>query len=354
MMENEIPKKYSLSHYAVIAILVLFTWIPIRLLAMDSIPNKDMLIRLAPIGFSLALSVFFMMRNFKKNTLVKLLPLYAGMVLYFLLLPVRKDSQSTINAVFFGLIILWFFVWFSYSSFKIRDVDLFSDFIQRTAETVLWSTLCGLGGMVLILLSINLMKTIGIDAEEFYMRNIATLGVCAVPFISLVIIERFDKIRLSVVLANIFLPLFLISIVIFGALSLFAEIKPYETRDVFIIYNVMLVIVICLLLFTKINNQNSRFIDVCSTLLTVCTAILDGIVLSAIIYRIKNYGMTPNKATLLASNMVMLGNLVYIVYISFKHREYREVSKRMLYYLPMYALLAFVVVFIFPAIFSFR
>jgi hypothetical protein len=64
--------------------------------------------------------------------------------------------------------------------------------------------------------------------------------------------------------------------------------------------------------------------------------------------------MTPNKATLLASNIVMLGNLVYIVYISFKHREYREVSKRMLYYLPMYALLAFVVVFIFPAIFSFR
>jgi hypothetical protein len=79
-------------YYAVIAILVLLTWIPIRLLAMDSISNKDMLIRLAPIGFSLALSVFFMMRNFKKNTLVKLLPLYAGMVLYFLLLPVRKDS----------------------------------------------------------------------------------------------------------------------------------------------------------------------------------------------------------------------------------------------------------------------
>jgi len=353
MAERELPKQYSIAQYGLIAILTGFTWIPIKLLTMDSIPDKEILVRLAPICFSLALSMFFLIRNFNKQTLARLLPLYAGMILYFLLLPVRKDSQSTMNAVFFGLIILWFFVWFSYSAFRLRDVDLFSDFIQRTAETILWSTLCGIGGMVLILLSMNLLKTIGIDAEDFYMSNIATLGVSALPFISLIVIERFDKIRLSVILANIFLPLFLVSIVAFGALSLFAEIKPYESRDVFIVYNVMLVIVICLLLFTKINNHSSRFIGLCSALLTVCTIVLDGILLSAILYRIRNYGMTPNKATLLASNIVMLGNLIYIIAIGIKHREYKDASKRMIYYLPMYALLALIVVFIVPAIFNF-
>jgi len=354
MTENEVPKKYSMVHFAVIVILVVFTWIPIKLLAMDTVPNKEILVRLAPICFSLALSIFFMVRDFSGRRLLKLLPIYGAMILYFLLLPVRKDSQSTINAVFFGLIILWFFIWFSYSAFKIRNADLFSDFIQRTAETILWSTLCGIGGMVLILLSINLLKTIGIDAEDFYMSNIATLGVSALPFISLIVIERFDKIRLSVILANIFLPLFLVSIVAFGALSLFAEIKPYESRDVFIVYNLMLVIVICLLLFTKINNHTSRFIALCSTLLTLCTIVLDGILLSAILYRIRNYGMTPNKATLLASNIVMLGNLVYIIAMSIKHKEYKDASKRMTYYLPMYGLLALIVVFIFPAIFNFK
>lgn len=353
MTEREIPKKYSFAQYGVIAILIVCTWIPIKLLTMDSIQDKEILIRLAPIGFSLALSMFFLIRNFNKQTLVRLLPLYAGMILYFLLLPVRKDSQSTTNAVFFGLIILWFLVWFAYSSFKMKDADLFSDFIQRTAETILWSALCGMGMMALALLSINLLKTIGIDAEDFYMSNIATLGVSALPFVSLIVIERFGKIRLSVILANIFLPLFLVSIVAFGALSLFATIKPYESRDVFIVYNVMLAIVICLLLFVKINSQASRFIALCSILLTVFTIVLDLILLSAILYRIRNYGMTPNKATLLASNVVMLGNLVYMIAMSIKHREYKDASKRMTHYLPMYALLALIVVFIFPVLFSF-
>lgn len=353
MMERAIQKKYSFADYGLIVLLIALTWIPIKLLTMDSVLNKDLLIRLVPIAFSLALSIFFMLRNFKPKILVVSLPLYALMLIYFLLLPVRKNSQSTANAVLFGLIILWFLVWLSYSTFKVMDADLFSDFIQTTAETMLWFVLCGLGGMVLILLSINLLKTIGMDAEKFYMRNIATLGISAAPFISLLVIERFNKIRLSVILANIFLPLFLVTIAAFGALSLFAEKKPYETRDVFIIYNVMLAIVICLLLFTKINNKTSTFIDICSTLLTLCTAILDGIVLSAIVYRIRNYGMTPNKATLLASNIMMLGNLIYIAYISFKYRDYKDASKRIMYYLPMYLLLALVVVFIFPAIFSF-
>lgn len=354
MTEKEVSKRYSLVQYFIIAILVVITWIPIKLITMDSVPNKEILVRLAPIGFSLALSIFFMIKDFNGKRLLRLFPLYGVMILYFLLLPVRKESQSNINAVYFGLILLWFFVWFAYSSFKVRDLDLFADFIQRTAEAILWSILCGVGGLVLVFLSISLMKTIGIDAEKFYMSTIATLGLSALPFISLVVIERFEKIRLSTILANIFLPLFLVSIVAFGVSSLFAAQKPYETRDVFIIYNLMLVIVICLLLFTKINNRKSKFIDVSSTLLTLCTVLLDGYVLSAVIYRIKNFGMTPNKATLLATNIVMLGNLVYSIYLSLKYRKYEEASKRMMQYLPMYGLLALVVVFLFPAIFGFR
>lgn len=189
MAERELPKQYSIAQYGLIAILTGFTWIPIKLLTMESIQDKEILIRIVPICFSLSLSIFFMIRNFNKSTVAKLLPLYAGMILYFLLLPVRKDSQSTTNAVLFGLIILWFLVWFSYSAFTLRDADGFADFIQLTAETILWSTLCGIGGMVLILLSMNLLKTIGIDAEKFYMSNIATLGASALPFISLIIIE---------------------------------------------------------------------------------------------------------------------------------------------------------------------
>ena len=347
-------RRKSFLQYVIVVFLIVFSWVPLKLFTLDSIFNKDIILRIIPITFSLALSIYFHIKAFNIKHVIKSLLLYVSITLYFISIPVNNISQSNTNAFYFGLIILWFFVWFSYSSFKIDNINLFSDFVQSTAETIIWSTLCMLGGMILVLLSINLFETIGINANKFYINNIATLGLCAAPFISLIVIEIFTKVKLSVILSNIFLPLFLVSLVIFGIVSFFTNVKPYETRNVFIIYKIMLVIVICLLVFTKINNQNSRFIYICSNILTVLTIILDVIVLSAIIYRINNYGITPNKITLLLSNIVMLGNLIYIIYLSIKYRKCKNNFKNVIYYLPMYAILAFVIVFIFPIIFKFR
>jgi hypothetical protein len=244
-------------------------------------------------------------------------------------------------------------VWTSYSSLRIREVGLLSDFILVTGETIIWSILFTIGGAVLVFLSINLFKTIGIDADKFYINNIVTLGLCAAPFISLLVMEMFDKTKLTAILSKIFLPLFFVSIVVFGLVSLFSDVKPYESRNIFIIYNIMLVIVICLLYFVSVNNSN-RFIKLCSMALALFTIALDGVVLSANIYRITTYGATPNKVTLLIGNVIMLVNLIYIVFISKKYKDNALYSKKILYFLPAYAIFAIIVVFVFPTIFNFR
>ena len=345
---------YSPKKYGMIICLILFAWLPVKMFTLDANLNKDILLRIIPIIFSFTISLFFYINTIERKNILITFLCHTAVSAYYLFLPVNQASQSITNALYFGLIILWFLVWLSYSSLKVRDISLLSKFIQVTGETIIWSTLLILGGVVLVFLSINLFETIGIAANKFYINNIVTLGLCAIPFISLIVIEMFGKIKLSAILSKIFLPLFLISIIVFGVVSLFTDIKPYESRNVFIIYNIMLVIVICLLDFVSINNMKNRFIKICSMALAIFTIALDGVVLSAIIYRIKTYGATPNKITLLIANIIMVTNLVYIIFIGKKYKDYRIYSKKILHFIPAYAVLAVIVVFLFPILFNFK
>jgi hypothetical protein len=206
-----------------------------------------------------------------------------------------------------------------------------------------------MGGIVIVGLSILLFNAIGIYSSGFYLNNIATLGAAACPFVSLLVIDNNSKIKLSVIIANIFLPIILISLAAFGIVSIFSEIKPYDSRNIFIIYNVMTVIVICVLVFTGNNDIDNRIINTCSYILPVATIILNIITLSAAIYRLSEYGITANKIMLLGTNMVMLGHLIFIIYLKFKHKTERNIL-----YLPVYFIWSCLVVFVFPFIFKFQ
>lgn len=350
--QKEQKFRYSLKYYGIVICLIAISWLPVKIYTLDINIDKGIMLRIIPIAFSFSLSLFFFKNIISmKKILLTVLP-YILLSVYFILLPVNATSQSIANAFYFGLIILWFLIWLSYASLKVREIDLLSEFIQVTGDTIIWSTLFIFGGIVLVFLSINLFETIGIDADRFYVNNIVTLGLCATPFVSLLVMEKFDLIKISTILSKIFLPLFLLSIIGFGIVSLFTDVKPHETRNVFIVYNLMLVVVMCILNFVSINNSN-RFIKICSMVLALVTIALDGVVLSAIIFRIKTYGVTPNKITLLVANVIMLANLIYIVFIGLSNRDYKVYSKKILLFLPAYAIFALVVVFIFPMIFKF-
>jgi hypothetical protein len=242
-------------------------------------------------------------------------------------------------------ILLWFFVLFAYSNCNIRKLS-FTPFLEKCGETIIWSTIFIIGGIVIVFLSWKLFEAIRIDVWDFYLKNIVTLGLVASPFVSLLVIDNIKKVKLSVILANIFLPLILVSLVAFGITSIFTKTKPYEDRDIFITYNVMMVIVICVLTFTGINGINNKIINICSYILPVVTVILDIVTISAVIYRLNKYGISANKITLLGTNLFMLGHLIYMIYLKIKHKIEQNVL-----YLPMYCVWAVIVVFIFPLVF---
>lgn len=337
--------KQNRTRYIFTALLIVITWVPLRL--SDLLDENVYLIKAIPIVSAITLSMFFLFGTLKlKNIILSIAPclvLYA----YFLLLPDNSDSQSIMNAFYFMLVLLWFCVLASHSVFKLRSLN-YNSFIEKNGEIVIWSTIFIIGGIVIVLLSLALFNAIGIDASNFYVVNIITLGLVASPFVSLLVIENNRRIKLSPTVANIFLPVVLISLLVFGVASIVNDTKPYEDRDIFIIYNVMNVLVICILVFTSINGITNRFLNICFSILPVVTVILNAVTLSAVIYRINEYGITPNKITLLGTNIVMLGHLVFIIYSRFR----QKVVDRNLNYLPVYFIWSLIVVFVFPFVFK--
>ena len=93
-------------------------------------------------------------------------------------------------------------------------------------------------------------------------------------------------------------------------------------------------------------------------LLSVVTIIVNGIALSAILFRISEWGITPNRAAVLGGNVLILINLFLVTAQLFKvlskKADITGVGKAIAFYLPIYFLWTIIVTFIFPLIFGFK
>jgi hypothetical protein len=91
--------------------------------------------------------------------------------------------------------------------------------------------------------------------------------------------------------------------------------------------------------------------------LAVLAIIDNGIALSAIGYRLFEFGITPNRLAVLGSNALVMVHLVLVTRLLSRFLKGVEtvegIEKGLTSYLPYYAIWAAIVSFIFPLIFSF-
>ena len=92
--------------------------------------------------------------------------------------------------------------------------------------------------------------------------------------------------------------------------------------------------------------------------LSILTVIVNGTALSAILYRISEWGITPNRLAVLGSNILILTNLLIVTYRLFKavkdKSQIEYVGKSIASFLPIYGLWTILVTFIFPLLFNFK
>jgi len=116
------------------------------------------------------------------------------------------------------------------------------------------------------------------------------------------------------------------------------------------------------LLLYAISARDPRkepgFFDGLQLLLVVCAILVDTLALWAIVARISEFGFSPNKVAALGENLILVVNLGWsaVLYAKFLLRQvgFTRLERWQTIYLPVYAVWAWVVVVIFPLVFSFR
>jgi fumarate reductase subunit C len=122
-----------------------------------------------------------------------------------------------------------------------------------------------------------------------------------------------------------------------------------------------LLIGVLALIFFSISEHTKSVVSKTNLILlfslTSITVIINSIALSAIIFRIAEWGITPNRLAVIGGNLIILINLLLIGYNLFrsvtKNEEIDLVEKRITGYLPYYGLWAGILTFLFPLIFKF-
>ena len=224
------------------------------------------------------------------------------------------------------------------------------------------TTLIVIAGGILTGITIGLFSLIGINIEEFYFKNIVVFGLPAAPIFGTYLTQTNPQLvgKVSPVIARIFTPLVLVMLVIYLAAIIYSGKDPYNDREFLFIFNALLIGVMALIFFSI--AENSRTVKTRQEiwvllLLSVVTIIINSFALSAILFRIAEWGISPNRAAVLGSNILILVNLLLITVQLFKvimnKGDITGVRNVISVYLPVYTIWAAVVTFLFPFLFAF-
>ena len=147
-------------------------------------------------------------------------------------------------------------------------------------------------------------------------------------------------------------------LLVFLSAMAFSGKDPYNDREFLIIFNALLVGVMAIIFFSVAESSSGgkgraeRWILL---LLSIVTIVVNSIALSAILFRISEWGLSPNRAAVLGANVLILINLIMVTAQLYKVIRERaqpsEVGAAIAKYLPVYVIWTAIVTFIFPLIF---
>jgi hypothetical protein len=295
-----------------------------------------------------------------KKWLFLLIAIFAVSAVFINLLPADSKDQTVVLACIHLPLLLWCVYGMAYTGFDFRDNGKRVSFIRHNGDMAILGALILLSGMLLAGLSIGLFSSIEIRIEKFVMEYIAICGVVSAPAITEFILHYYPRLteKIAPILATIFTPLVLITLVIYLIAVVFSGKDPYTDRDFLILFNLMLLVVMALIVFSLSETSAGRrrkVSEVVLLALSVVTLVVDIVALSAIFYRLSEYGITPNRVAVLGSNLLILGNLILITIdlfrVTFRNASFKRVNLTTAKYLPVYMAWTVVVVFVFPLVF---
>jgi hypothetical protein len=276
--------------------------------------------------------------------------------------PLADDSQSVVLTGIHLPIALWFVVGLAYVADDVRSPRRRMDFIRFTGELLVYFVLIALGGGVLIAFMFGTFEAIGIVPEQFISQWLVPCGGVAAVVVAGWLVEAKQSVveNIAPVLTRLFTPLFtavlLAFLVALGATNAGIDVE----REALILFDLLLVVVLGLLLYSISARDPLAppgLFDKLQLALVVSALVIDVLVLLEITGRITEYGTTPNKAAALGENVILLANLAWSAWLVLgfvrRHAPFAALERWQTGYLPVYAAWAWIVVLVFPPLFSY-
>src|SRR5665647_413898 len=259
-------------------------------------------------------------------------------------------------------IALWVVVGIAYAGGRWSQVAGRMDFIRFSGELLIYYVLIALGGAVLTGFMAMIFQAIGTDVEPFFESWLLPCGAVGAVVVASWLVEAKQSVieNMAPVLTRLFTPLFAAVLVTFLGTMLWTGHGVDIEREVLIAFDLLLVIVLGLLLYS-VSARNPLSppgaFDVLQVVLVVSALLADAVALWAIAARITEFGFTPNRVAALGENAILLINLAWsaVLYIRFLRGSgsFADLERWQTDYVPVYALWAAIAVIVFPPVFAY-
>lgn len=309
------------------------------------------------------LTAYFAWKNqLSRQTVGFLAGIFSICIIYINLLPNNQESDTLILACIHLPLLLWFLLGFSFIGTKSKRLQSRLEFFKFNGEGIVLCAVLGIAGALLMGMTFGLFELIGINIEPVFEKYLVVFGLPALPVVATFLTQSNPQLvnKVTPIVAKLFSPAVLIMLVIYLLAIVYSGKDPYNDREFLLIFNLLLIGVMALIFFSiaeTSNNEKTSFNVWILFLLSCVTILVNGIALSAITFRISEWGFTPNRLAVLAANLLILVHLVLVTYQLSKALRQKvileDIGITVAKYVPIYFIWACIVVFVFPLVFGF-
>jgi hypothetical protein len=306
------------------------------------------------------IAAYFVYNNIpKKNILYTIASLFLISGIYLNILPVEQ-KDSIILAYLHLPIFLWVLLGLAFTGNEYGVGSTRLAYIKFNGEFCILYISMAISGMLLTALTMQLFGFIGMDIEEFYFKNVVLFGAASLAIVAAYLVLRnlkFSK-NIAPYIAKIFSPLVLTTLLVYLIAVVWVRKNPFLDRNFLISFNGILLTVLTVTIFSITESgaeDKKKISDYINFALIFLSLIIDSVALSAIVFRLSIYGISPNRLATLGVNILIWANLIWIMlsYMRFLQNKTgpSSIQDAVTKYLPIYGFWAAFVTFAFPIIF---
>lgn len=306
------------------------------------------------------LAVMFLYRSRPdRRVTIALILCFLIPAIYLNVLPLEERDSillSYLHLPFF----LWVVVGLAFTGNTYRESSARLAYLKFNGEFAILYAILALSGGLLTALTMALFQFVGLEIEEFYFSNVVLPGAAFLSLLASWLVT--GKLKLSQALApliaRIFSPLVLVTLLAYLITVVLVGKNPFLDRGFLLVFNGILLCVLAITIFsiTELHGEQKKNLSACiNTALIALALIIDSIAFAAIAFRLSSYGITPNRLAVMGVNLIIWINLASVLLASvgflWGKKRVTDIQKAVTEYLPIYGLWAAFVTFAFPILF---